>query len=171
VASDEELIAAMVEGERTALEVLYRRHAPWLAGRLAAMTSSHDLAEEALQDTFLSAWRSARQYRGQGMVGAWLWGIARRRLVSLSRKRTDIPPVREAGESQGPEEIVLSREESARVRLAVSRLPEDQRECIDAVVYRGRSVAETAAALGVAEGTVKSRLHRARARIKEDLES
>ena len=57
-ASDDELVRAVADGDRRALELLYRRHAPWLAGRLAARTSSVDLAEEALQDTFLAVWRS-----------------------------------------------------------------------------------------------------------------
>jgi hypothetical protein len=56
---DDELVAAVAAGDRRALELMYRRHAPWLAGRLAARTSSRDLAEEALQDTFLAAWRGA----------------------------------------------------------------------------------------------------------------
>ena len=86
-ASDDELVAAVAAGHRRALELLYRRHAPWLAGRLAARTSSRDLAEEALQDTFLAAWRSASAYKGRGEVPAWLWGIARRRLASLARRQ------------------------------------------------------------------------------------
>src|SRR5215217_5889839 len=62
-ATDDELVGAVAGGDRAALELLYRRHAPWLAGRLAARTSSRDLAEEALQDTFLAAWRSASAYK------------------------------------------------------------------------------------------------------------
>jgi RNA polymerase sigma-70 factor, ECF subfamily len=84
--ADDQLVAAVAAGDRQALELLYRRHAPWLAGRLAARTSSRDLAEEALQDTFLAAWRGARAYHGTGEVPAWLWGIARRRLASLTRR-------------------------------------------------------------------------------------
>jgi RNA polymerase sigma-70 factor, ECF subfamily len=170
VSTDEELIAAMAAGDRVALERLYRRHAPWIAGRLSTLTSSRDLAEETLQDTFLSAWRGARHYRGEGPVGAWLWGIARRRLVSLARRRPGALPEEREIEPPGPEEIVISHEDAAQVRLAVARLPVDQRAAIEAVVFEGRSVAEAAASLGVAEGTIKSRLHRARLRIREELE-
>ncbi len=170
MSTDEELIAAMAAGDRVALERLYRRHAPWIAGRLSTLTSSRDLAEEALQDTFVSAWRSARHYRGEGPVGAWLWGIARRRLVSLARRRSGALPTERDIEPPGPEEIAIAHEDAARVRLAVARLPVDQRAAIEAVVFEGRSVAEVAASLGVAEGTIKSRLHRARLRIREELE-
>jgi RNA polymerase sigma-70 factor (ECF subfamily) len=169
--TDEELISRMAQGDRGALEALYRRHSPWIAGRLAAATSSRDLADEALQAAFLGAWRSARSYRSQGEVAAWLWGIARRRLVSLSRKRTDIPAQLVAPDIPGVDEIVLSREEAMRVREAVAHLPKDQRAAIEGVVFQDRPLAEVARSLGVPAGTLKSRLHRARLHIKEELAS
>jgi RNA polymerase sigma-70 factor (ECF subfamily) len=173
-AADDALVAAVAAGDRRALELLYRRHAAWLAGRLAARTSSRDLAEEALQDTFLAAWRGARAYRGTGEVPAWLWGIARRRLVSLARRQ---PPgnlsLDSAGErldpASGPEEAALGRDASARIRLAVAQLPDEQRAAICAVVYQGQTVTQAARATGVAEGTIKSRLHRARLQIRKEL--
>lgn len=173
--TDEQLLASVAAGDRTALEALYRRHAAWLGARLRARTSSADLAEEALQDTFLAVWRSARQFRGDGDAGAWLWGIAGRRLVSLSRRRR-LPTLTldDAGEhaddAPGPAEATLDAEEAARVRAAIARLPVEQREAIIAIVYRGLSVGEAARAAQVAEGTVKSRLHRARARIAKELQ-
>jgi RNA polymerase sigma-70 factor, ECF subfamily len=168
---DKELIAQMARGERSALSELYRRHSSWIAGRLAASTSSRDLAEEALQDTFVSAWRGAKSYRGEGDVGAWLWGIARRRLVSLSRKRTHVTIGLVDEQMPGADEIVLQHEEAWRVRAAVSRLPQDQRIAIESVVFADRTVAEVASTLGVPVGTLKSRLHRARLRIKAELET
>jgi RNA polymerase sigma-70 factor, ECF subfamily len=173
-AADDQLVRAVAAGDRTALELLYRRHAPWLAGRLATRTSSRDLAEEALQDTFLAAWRSARAYHGTGEVPAWLWGIARRRLASLARRQ---PPgslaLDAAGErvdpATGPEEAVLGRDASARIRLTVAHLPVEQRAAITAVVYEGQSIEQAAHAAGVAEGTIKSRLHRARLQIRREL--
>ena len=174
-AADDQLVRAVAAGDRTALELLYRRHAPWLAGRLAARTSSRDLAEEALQDTFLAAWRSARAYHGTGEVPAWLWGIARRRLASLARRQ---PPgslaLDAAGErvdpGAGPEEAALGRDASARIRLTVAHLPVEQRAAITAVVYEGQSIEQAAHAAGVAEGTIKSRLHRARLQIRRELQ-
>jgi len=175
VSTDAQLLARVAAGDRTALEALYRRHAAWLAARLRARTASADLAEEALQDTFLAAWRSAGQFRGEGDVAAWLWGIAGRRLVSLSRRRR-LPTVtldsagQRPDDAAGPAETALGAEEADRVRRAVARLPADQRDAITSVVYRGLSIGEVARAARVAEGTVKSRLHRARARIAKELE-
>ena len=173
-ADDDELVRAVASGDRTALELLYRRHAPWLAGRLAARTSSRDLAEEALQDTFLAAWRSARSYRGTGEVPAWLWGIARRRLASLARRQPrGSLSLDAAGEridpAAGPEEATLARDASVRIRAAVAHLPDDQRAAITAVVYQGQTITQAARATGVAEGTIKSRLHRARLHIRKEL--
>jgi RNA polymerase sigma-70 factor, ECF subfamily len=173
-ADDDELIAAVAAGDRRALELLYRRHAPWLAGRLADRTSSRDLAEEALQDTFVAAWRGARGYHGTGEVPAWLWGIARRRLASLGRRQPrDGLSLDSAGEwvdpASGPEEAALGRDASARIRRAVADLPDEQRAAITAVVYQGQSIEQVALATGVAVGTVKSRLHRARLHIRKEL--
>jgi RNA polymerase sigma-70 factor, ECF subfamily len=173
-AADDQLVRAVAAGDRTALELLYRRHAPWLAGRLAARTSSRDLAEEALQDTFLAAWRGARGYHGSGEVPAWLWGIARRRLASLARRQPRGNLSMEvAGERvdpvAGPEEAVLGRDASARIRLAVAHLPGEQRAAITAVVYQGQTITQAALAAKVAEGTIKSRLHRARLHIRKEL--
>ena len=175
-AADDQLVRAVVAGDRHALELLYRRHAPWLAGRLAARTSSVDLAEEALQDTFLAAWRGARAYHGTGEVPAWLWGIARRRLASLARRQPhgglslDAAGER-ADPASGPEEAALGRDASARIRRAVEHLPSDQRAAITAVVYQGQSITQAALAARVPEGTIKSRLHRARLHIRKELGS
>jgi RNA polymerase sigma-70 factor (ECF subfamily) len=172
---DDELVAAVAAGDRRALELLYRRHAPWLAGRLAARTSSRDLAEEALQDTFLAAWRGAGAYHGAGEVPAWLWGIARRRLASLARRQPRGGlSLEAAGErvdpTSGPEEAALGRDASARVRTAVALLPDEQRAAITAVVYEGQTIEQAALAAKVAEGTIKSRLHRARLQIRRELQ-
>ena len=171
---DDELVAAVAAGDRHALELLYRRHAPWLAGRLAARTSSRDLAEEALQDTFLAAWRGASAYHGTGEVPAWLWGIARRRLASLARRQPHAGLSLEvAGErvdpATGPEEAALGQDASARIRRAVAHLPEEQRAAITAVVYQGQSIEQAAQAAAVPQGTIKSRLHRARLHIRKEL--
>jgi RNA polymerase sigma-70 factor, ECF subfamily len=157
------------------LELLYRRHAPWLAARLAARTSSRDLAEEALQDTFLAAWRGARGYDGSGEVPAWLWGIARRRLASLARRQPRVAlsltlAAERVDPAAGPEEAALGQDASARIRAAIEHLPTDQRAAITAVVYQGQSIQQAAQATGVPEGTIKSRLHRARLRIHQELQ-
>ena len=68
-----------------------------------------------------------------------------------------------------PEEAVLGRDASTRIRLAISHLPAEQRAAITAVVYEGKSIQEAARAAAVPEGTLKSRLHRARLHLRKEL--
>ena len=69
----------------------------------------------------------------------------------------------------GPEEAALGRDASARIRLAVAHLPDEQRAAITAVVYQGQSIEQAALAAAVPQGTIKSRLHRARLHIRKEL--
>jgi RNA polymerase sigma-70 factor (ECF subfamily) len=85
--SDEMLLGAVAAGERRALRVLYERHAPWLTLRLARRCADADAVDDAVQDTFMVVWRSAARYEGGGAVGAWIWGIAIRRLIDALRRR------------------------------------------------------------------------------------
>ena len=85
--NDVEVLAAVADGDRAALRVLYDRHAPWLALRLARRCADPGLVDETLQDTFLAVWRGAGRYSGHGDVGAWIWGIAIRRLIDGLRRR------------------------------------------------------------------------------------
>jgi RNA polymerase sigma-70 factor (ECF subfamily) len=162
--TDEELIKAMASGDRGAVADLYRRHGPWIAARLAGSTSSPELAEEALQDTFVVAWRSAAKYRGEGTVAAWLWGIARRRLVSLARREHHAVLRLWEPDLDTTELTASANDEAARVRQAATKLPPEQRRAIEAVFFDDRPIREVAAEEGVAEGTIKSRLFRARLR-------
>jgi RNA polymerase sigma-70 factor, ECF subfamily len=109
-------------------------------------------------------------------VPAWLWGIARRRLASLARRQSPGGlSLEAAGErvdpASGPEEAALGRDASTRIRLAVAHLPDEQRAAITAVVYQGQTITQAAQAAKVAEGTIKSRLHRARLHIRKELGS
>ncbi|MGI9602741.1 MAG: RNA polymerase sigma factor, partial [Acidimicrobiales bacterium] len=89
---DAALVAAMAQGGRHGLDLLYERHAGWITVRLARRCADTDLVDSALQDTFVDAWRSADQWQPTGEVAAWLWTIARRRLVDQLRKRPPPEP-------------------------------------------------------------------------------
>ncbi len=88
---DRALLARVADGDRDALEALYRLHAGWLTARLQSRCGDPELADIATQDTFLAAWKSAKKFRGDGEVGAWLWGIGIRRLIDVLRKRQATP--------------------------------------------------------------------------------
>ena len=104
--TDGELVAAIARGEIGALRSLHERHAPWLGARLSHRCSDPHLVEEAVQDTFVMVWRKAGSYRGEGEVGAWLWGIAIRRLLDLLRKGR-VPRLPRTAAVESAEETVL----------------------------------------------------------------
>ena len=76
------IVAAIASGDAAALRVLYDRHAPWLVARLRARCWDDALVADAVQDTFLAVWRGAGRWRADGDVGAWIWGIGVRQLVT-----------------------------------------------------------------------------------------
>ena len=164
---DDELIAAMAGGDDTALRELFSRHAPWLAARLRAALPAAEV-EDVLQETFLAVWRGARGYRPQGSAGGWLWGIARRQAALWLRRRgpaeLPLPAFFAAGgrQSGDPAEAALSRAELADAVSALGPAGSADREAWRLMYLEDRPVAEVAELMGIPEGTVKSRAHRAR---------
>jgi RNA polymerase sigma-70 factor, ECF subfamily len=164
---DDELIAAMAGGDDTALRELFARHAPWLAARLRRILPAAEV-EDVLQESFLSAWLGARGYRPEGSPGGWLWGIARRQAALWLRRRGSaellLPALIAAcGQRPGdPADAVLSMAEVADAVRALGPEGSPQREVWRLMYVEDRTVAEVAALMGVPEGTVKSRAHRAR---------
>lgn len=90
---DDALIAAVADGDDAALRELFRRHAPWLAGRLRGMLPAAEV-EDVLQETFLAVWRGAAGYRPEASAGGWVWGIARRQAALWLRRRGPAEPLR-----------------------------------------------------------------------------
>lgn len=161
VMNDDELIAAAAAGDDTALRELFTRHAPWLAARLRRLLIA-DAVEDVLQETFLAVWRGARSYRPEGAAGGWLWGIARRQAALwIRRERRGVLP----GLGVAPDlaDAVLTRIE---LDVAVESLGDAEREVWRLLYEEDRSVAEVSRAMGIPEGTVKSRASRARWRLR-----
>lgn len=170
-ATDADLMAAVAAGEREALASLYDRHAPWLHVRLARRCADPDLVDDALQDTFVAVWRDARRWSGQGEVPAWMWGIAVRRLVDQVRRRPartwELPE--ETASVVSAEEQVLLGVEYGDLAGALGRLSPELRAVVQATVLDGLTTREAARLLGIPAGTVKTRMMRARAHLREDL--
>jgi RNA polymerase sigma-70 factor (ECF subfamily) len=169
---DAELVAAVAAGDRDALHVLFDRHAAWLTLRLQRRCSDRGLVDETVSDTFLTVWRKASSFRGEGDVGAWLWSIAIRRLIDRLRVRRPILAGWRGDRgavTRSAEEQVLLGVEHGDVGGALERLAPELRLVLQATVLDGLSTREAARLLGIPEGTVKTRAMRARAALREEL--
>nr|WP_221308451.1 RNA polymerase sigma factor [Nocardiopsis mwathae] len=176
--SDAELLAAVACGDSSALEHLHRRHAPWLRARLRYRCSDPDLVDAALQETFLAVWKNARTFTprdADGDAGAWIWTIAIRQLISQLRRRanqwigdTDPEPYEPVGEASA-EDLVLLRIEHGPLGVALNNLSPELRLAIQATILDGLTVREAALMLQIPEGTVKTRVMRAKAQLREQL--
>ncbi len=172
--SDGELLAAVADGSATALEVLYHRHAAWLTVRLGRRCADATVVDEALQDTFVAAWKGAGRHTGKGEVAAWLWGIAIRRLVDALRRR---PPLTysveeygaELGALESAEDRVLLGVEHGDLAGALARLSPELRAVVQATVLDGLTTREAGRLLGLPAGTVKTRMMRARRELRKEL--
>lgn len=169
---DQALIARIARGDREALDALYRVHAGWLSARLQRRCLDPELVDSAIQDTFVAVWRSARKYKRTGEVGAWLWGIAVRRLIDQMRKRKPTPmdrlPGREPSATSAEQEL-FDAGIHGDLGAVFADLDPDLRDVLLATAVDGLSTKEAGDLLGIPQGTVKTRLMRARERIREQL--
>jgi RNA polymerase sigma-70 factor (ECF subfamily) len=166
---DAALLRATAQGDVGALSELYERHAPWLLVRLQRRCRDAGLVDEVLQDTFVAVWRGASRWRGDGEVAAWIWGIAVRRLIDRLRRRPDPVPVPAAAITDGgvePDALGLA---DGDVGAALARLSPELRAVVQATVLDGLTTREAATLLGIPAGTVKTRMLRARAQLREAL--
>jgi len=168
--SDAQLIAAVVDGDRRAFEELYHRHAPWLVLRFSRRCANPAMVDEVLQDTFVAVWRSARKWDGRGEVAAWLWGIGIRRLLDAFRHRGAVMEAvsEPSGTAISAEEHVLLGVEYGDLGDALRRLSPELRAVVQATVLDGLTTKEAGRLLGIPAGTVKTRMMRARALLREE---
>ncbi|MFN8167933.1 MAG: RNA polymerase sigma factor SigM [Candidatus Nanopelagicales bacterium] len=172
-ASDKDLLAAHVAGDPDAFGELVRRHRDRLWAVALRTTSDPEEASDALQDAFISAYRNAASFRGESAVTTWLHRVVVNACLDRMRRRKVRPTVAlpEEDAESGGRGIADPRDDLDRLELrleidkALAALPVDQRAAIVLVDVEGLSVVEAAAALGVPEGTVKSRCSRGRARL------
>lgn len=164
---DAALLRAVARGDQAALAELYDRHAGWLHARLARRCGDPETVREALQDTFVTVWRSAGTHRG-GACGGWLWVIAARRLVDAQRTRARNERVAHEPPAAAPsaEDRVLAGLEYGDVGTAFDRMSPELREVLRATVIDGLTTREAALVLGIPEGTIKTRALRARRELR-----
>jgi RNA polymerase sigma-70 factor (ECF subfamily) len=164
--SDRDLVARHVAGDGgAAFGELFRRHRDRMYAVALRTTSNRELAADAVQEAFISAFRRADAYRGDAAVTTWLHRIVVNACIDrLRRERVSVRRAGDLGELDLPDHHDHHASVEARldVRAALETLPEGQRLALVLVDMHGLPVAEAAVVLGVAEGTVKSRCFRGR---------
>jgi RNA polymerase sigma-70 factor, ECF subfamily len=172
---DAALVARLVAGDEDALRRLYDRLARRVRGIALRLLARPAEADDVVQETFVEVWRSADRYDpARGSLATWVSTIAHRRAVDRLRRPATRPLGEEIGgalvaSSSSPQENVAEGEVRARVTRALSALPPEQREPIELMYYRGLSQSESAELLGVALGTLKSRVRAGMARLGQML--
>lgn len=157
----EELLTAVAGGDVDAFSALYDMFERPVFSVALRTTSDRQRAEEAVQDTFLKIWRKAEAFNpGKGAAQSWIFTIATRSAIDVSRREQRAPaPTELTPEDLHTPDASDELLASWQVNLALSSLPEDQREVIDLFVLDGLSHAEVAQRLNIPLGTVKTRIY------------
>jgi RNA polymerase sigma-70 factor (ECF subfamily) len=171
--SDGELLERVAGGDAGAFEVLYRRYARAVFGLALRRLGDRSRAEEAVQETFTSVWRSARSYdRERGPGAPWLYAVARHAIVDRFRARTEpaAEPADNPALEPGPHERAEASFVAWRVHRALEELPERERTVLELAYWGDLSQSEVAAFLDMPLGTVKTRTRSGLARLADLLE-
>ena len=167
------LVDRVRRGDLGAFEELYRTHSGKLYGLLLRMVGNPADAEDLLQEVFLSAHRKLEGFRGESALGTWLYRLATNHCLDHLRSRTartgqltdaldDEPGLADAGSRALAERTVAKMD----LERALAQLPEGCRAAFVLHDVQGLEHREVAEALGIAEGTSKSQVHKARLRLR-----
>ena len=177
---EQDLISRSRAGDLDAFNVLVERYQRLVYNVALRMLGSAESAEDATQDTFLSAYRAVGRFRG-GSFKAWILRIAanschdkmrvtrRARVGSLDSLMEESGDFIRDNEAESPEDYALRRELGRLLSEGLASLPEDQRLVVVLSDIQGLSYEEISEAAGCSLGTVKSRLSRGRARLRDFL--
>ncbi len=169
--SDAELVEQARAGERAAFDALLRRHDERMRGLAFKILADRHAMDDVLQEAYVKAYRGLGRFKAGSNFGTWLYRITYNACIDELRRRKRAPLAAGEGEDPvsgrpGPERVVSAAE---TVRQALADLPTDQRVTVVLVDGEGFDHREAAEILGVAPGTVASRLHRARAALRRVL--
>ncbi len=183
-AEEADLVKALKAGDQAAYVQMVERYSPTIYNLALRMMGTREEAEEVLQETFLSAFRSVGRFEGRSQLGTWLYRIAyNAAMMRLRRRQLPVTSIDAASQNEDgeivprqlvdwgalPDELLLSAELRRVLDAAVAALPEGLRSVFVLREIEGLSTTETAQVLGLSEANVKVRLHRARLALRERL--
>jgi RNA polymerase sigma-70 factor (ECF subfamily) len=179
--NDEVLATRARAGDRAAFELLMRRNNQRVFRVVRSVLRDGREVEDVMQDAYVLAFKHLDQFEGTARFSTWLGRIAynealarvraRKRFVSIDATSEDAMPEIPKSTAVDPERAAGDRELARVLEAAIDRLPDIYRSVLVLRQIEGQDVAETAAVLGVTEEVVKTRLHRARAMLREELET
>ncbi len=164
-ANERELVEAASRGSRAAFEQLYRSHVGRVYGLCLRMTANPATAEDCTQEAFIQAWRGLPAFGGRSRFGTWLHRIAVNAVLAQGRRRRELLGDDLSVDELAAETLADPAHDDGPVldlEQAVARLPAGARQVLVLVGLYGYSHEEAASMLGIAVGTCKSQLHRAR---------
>lgn len=181
--SDTELISFAKSGNRKAMAAIVSRYENRVYRLAIKMVKNEPDAEDVLQETFITVMRKLDSFKGDSAFGTWLFRVATNQALMLLRKRgrlqertsemdaEDSPelPASTLDWSLNPSASLLHRETVDEMDTAIGRLPESLRAVFLLRDVEGLSANETSEILGITIPAIKSRLHRARLQLREDL--
>jgi RNA polymerase sigma-70 factor (ECF subfamily) len=170
--SDEALVLLAARSEESALAELYDRYGRTAYGLALRILRDQALAEDAVQEAFLTVWRTASRFVPErGKANTWILTLVHRRAVDTVRReqRRRADPLERSAEPavEGVEEDAWLRLQRERVQEALQHLPDAQREALELAYYGGFSQSELAERLGQPLGTIKSRMFTGLSRLRE----
>ena len=164
-ANERELVEAASRGSRAAFEQLYRSHVGRVYGLCLRMTANPATAEDCTQEAFIQAWRGLPAFAGRSRFATWLHRIAVNAVLAQGRRRRELLGDELSVDELAAETLTDPAHDDGPVldlEQAVARLPAGARQVLVLVGLYGYSHEEAASMLGIAVGTCKSQLHRAR---------
>ena len=165
--ADEDLMQLVRRGNARAFEVVYERHSSAAFSLAYRMCGTRSAAEDVVQESFLSLWRSGARYdRARGSVRTWVLGIVHnraidslRRSVVHDRRRASDEGIEERFEARERTEVEVGRlDEAAEIRQALTTLPDEQSRVIELAYFGGFTQSEIATMIDTPIGTVKGRM-------------
>ena len=178
--ADEDLMQLVRRGDHTAFAKVYERHSTAAFSLAYRMTQNRNVAEDVLQEAFLSLWRSNARYdRTRGSVRTWVLGIVHNRAIDALRRNTVHDRRRASDEGieerfEAPERTdveVARRDEAREVREAMQTLPAEQSQVIELAYFGGFTHTEIASMLDTPVGTVKGRMRLGLEKLRSRLET
>jgi RNA polymerase sigma-70 factor (ECF subfamily) len=162
---DDQVMAGVKAGSTVALGVLYDRYCARAYRIARSVCRDEDRAQEAVQETFISIWRTRETYRDDSRVTPWVLTVARHRSIDVARRnglhaahRAGAELLHDLPTANGVVEQVMARARVGDLRSLLAELPDAQREVIALAFYGELTHSEIAAQLGLPLGTVKGRM-------------